>query len=104
MIKTMFNMTIGLGILVMAAQSVSAQSANCAPRDKVLEQLSDTYGETRQSIGLGTQGVVIEVFASEDTGSWTITATSPNGITCLIAAGQSFESRADLPSLRGTAA
>ncbi len=93
MIQTVFKMTLGLGILALAAQQVSAQgSRNCAPRPVVVERLADGYGETRQSIGLGARGALVEVFASQETGSWTITVTTPAGLTCLIASGQSFES------------
>ncbi len=100
MMKTALNMTVGLGLMVLAAQQVSAQqSRNCAPRDTVIERLASRFGETRQSIGLGSQGAVVETFASHDTGSWTITVTMPNGITCLVASGQSFEELAEaLPS------
>jgi hypothetical protein len=66
-------------------------SRNCGPRDVVVERLADGYGETRQSMGLGANNSVIEVFASEETGSWTITVTSVNGTTCLVASGQAFE-------------
>lgn len=96
MTKTVLNMTIGLGLLVLAAQQVAAQQTrNCAPRDAVIERLASTYGETRQSIGLGSRGAVIETFASDETGSWTITVTTPNGMTCLVASGQSFEELAE---------
>ncbi|KIC46538.1 hypothetical protein RA28_01760 [Ruegeria sp. ANG-S4] len=88
--KRMFlNMTIGLGILAIAAQQVWAQ--NCAPRKAVVERLSETYGETRRGIGIARQGAVMEVYASDRTGSWTITVTLPDGMTCLIASGRSFE-------------
>ncbi|MDU9005842.1 hypothetical protein [Sedimentitalea todarodis] len=95
--KAALNMTIGLGLMVLAAQDVAAQQArNCAPRDAVVERLASNYGETRQSIGLGSQGAVVETFASDDTGSWTITVTMPNGMTCLVASGQSFEELAEV--------
>ena len=96
MIKTAFYMTFGLGVMVLAASQVSAQqSRNCAPRETVIERLADAYGESRQSIGLGANNAVVEVFASNDTGTWTITVTSPTGITCLVASGQSFETLAE---------
>ncbi|MBK0327690.1 hypothetical protein I5535_10295 [Rhodobacteraceae bacterium F11138] len=94
--KTLLNMTIGLGVMALAGQQVAAQqSRNCAPRETVVERLASGYGETRQSIGLGAQGTVVEVFASDETGSWTITVTTPNGVTCLVASGQSFEELAE---------
>ncbi|MBB97534.1 MAG: hypothetical protein CML68_23410 [Rhodobacteraceae bacterium] len=87
------RMTIGLGVMALGAHEVSGQqaAANCAPRPMVLERLTDSYGETRQSIGLGSNNAVVEVFASDQTGSWTITVTRPDGTTCLVAAGNAFE-------------
>lgn len=96
MMKTMIRMTMGLGLMALAAQQVSAQNTrNCAPRDVVVDRLASGYGETRQSIGLGAQGAMVEIFASSDTGTWTITVTSPSGVTCLVASGQSFETLAE---------
>lgn len=70
----------------------AAQTArNCAPRASVVEKLAEGYGETRKSMGLGANNSVVEVFASNETGTWTITVTSPNGVTCLVASGQSYE-------------
>ncbi len=100
MMMTMFKMTMGLGLMVLAAGQVFAEgNRNCAPRDLVLERLAEKYGETRQSIGLGANNAVVEVFAATNTGSWTITVTTPNGLTCLVASGKSYETLAEaLPS------
>jgi len=70
-------------------------AANCAPREVVVAQLAERYGESRQSMGLGTQGAVMEVFASEQTGTWTITVATAQGMTCLVASGQAFEALAE---------
>ncbi|WP_319546143.1 hypothetical protein [Ruegeria conchae] len=92
--KTMFlKLAIGLGIMVLAAQQVSAQ--NCAPRADVIKRSAQTYGETRRGIGIARQSAVMEVFASDQTGSWTIVVTLPEGVTCLIPSGQSFEALAE---------
>ena len=94
--KTFLNVMTGLGLLGLAAGQATAQQANnCAPREVVVDRLATGYGETRQSMGLGAQGAVVEVFASDDTGTWTITVTMPNGMTCLVASGQSFEALAE---------
>ena len=72
MMKTMIKLTISLGFIAMATQQATAQqNRNCAPRDSVVDRLASTYGESRQSIGLGERGMVIETFASSDTGTWT---------------------------------
>jgi hypothetical protein len=33
----------------------------------------------------------MEIYASDETGTWTILVTLPSGQACLIAAGESFE-------------
>lgn len=73
------------------ATPVFGQPSACAERAKVVERLTSDYGETVQSMGLGANNGMMEVFASEETGSWTITVTLPSGQTCLIASGQHFE-------------
>jgi hypothetical protein len=88
------TMLLAAGTMLGAASLVEAQSA-CAPRDQVIERLAAKYGESRQSIGLGANNAVIEVFASLETGTWTITATTVDGMTCLMASGQAFEELAD---------
>ena len=79
------------GISKADAQTV-LRPQNCAPRDAVLKFLAKSYGEIQQSQGLGANNAIIEVFASDTTGSWTITVTMPSGLTCLVASGQAFES------------
>ncbi|WP_162932947.1 hypothetical protein [Roseovarius sp. EL26] len=76
------------------ALTATAQQ-NCAKRDLVLEKLASKYGETRQSVGLGANNTMIEVFASLESGTWTITATNAHGVTCLMASGQAFETLAE---------
>ncbi|MEM9426645.1 MAG: hypothetical protein AAGA06_08070 [Pseudomonadota bacterium] len=77
--------------LATCATPALAQGQNCGARDLVLDRLATKYGETRQSIGMAPKGRVVEVFASLETGTWTITITLPNGFTCLMASGQNFE-------------
>lgn len=77
--------------MMTAGMAIAQQTRNCGPRELVLSRLAEGYGETRQSMGLGANNAVIEVFASDESGTWTITVTSPNGVTCLVASGQAFE-------------
>jgi len=84
-------------LAALAAAPAMAQTArNCAPRDIVVERLASKFGEARQSMGLGANNAVIEVFASHETGTWTITVTSVHGLTCLVASGQAFETLAEV--------
>jgi hypothetical protein len=81
--------------LILFASTASAQSRNCADHAMVVERLASGYGETRQSIGLGADNTVVEVFASLDTGTWTITVTQAGGPTCLVASGATFQALAE---------
>jgi hypothetical protein len=80
-----------VGALLLAADHAFAQSRNCAAHDVVVERLADGYGESRQSMGLAANNAIVEVFASSETGTWTITVTAPGGPTCLVASGDGFE-------------
>lgn len=71
------------------ASAADAAAPRCAPRALALNTLSQTYGEERQIMGLNSRGVV-EVFASDSSGSWTITVTTPEGMMCIVAAGEAF--------------
>jgi hypothetical protein len=89
-------------VYLVATSSASAQGTrNCGPREVVVQRLADGYGESRQSMGLGSNNAVIEVYASAETGSWTITVTQPNGVTCLVASGQQFEALAEVLPTKG---
>lgn len=82
-----------LAIGAAALLSISAAHAEpqCAPRAAVLMHLADNFGEVRQSIGMVNDNRVMELFANEASGSWTITITLPNGLTCLVVAGDGYE-------------
>ncbi|HEX2553705.1 MAG TPA: hypothetical protein VHL98_08390 [Microvirga sp.] len=74
------------------APDASAQSSgSCGARDKILSALSNDYKEAPVGIGLTQTGSVIELLVSEK-GSWTLLATGPSGSSCMIAAGQNWES------------
>ena len=92
------------GDLVQALYSAHASAAEpqCGVRDKVVERLATTYGETRRSMGLANNSTVMEVYASDKTGSWTITVTLPNGLTCLVASGDGFEALAETLPAKGS--
>jgi len=87
----MAAVAILFGVSVNLASEASAQNRNCASRDKVVARLSEGYGESRVSIGLGANNQVVETFANLDSGTWTVTVTTPNGVTCLVASGKAFE-------------
>lgn len=90
--RAIFTLALAVVLYLVLVVAGSAQTTqNCAPRGDVIERLAEGYGETRQSMGLGTNSALVEQYANTDTGSWTITVTAPGGLTCLVASGQSYE-------------
>lgn len=67
-----------------------AAASQCGPDAEAERLLVEKYGEARQSFGLSSDGRLIIVWANPATGTWTITASTPDGVTCLVADGQSF--------------
>lgn len=79
------------GLLAVLAGGGAVAQTVCGARAEIVARLEATYGETRRSIGLQQGRGVVEVYASEKTGSWTILVTNTRGRSCLIAAGEAFE-------------
>ena len=63
----------------------------CGQRDQIVAQLRTRFGEEVRATGLAGPTRIVEVFASDTTGSWTITVTSVDGTTSLMASGQHYE-------------
>ena len=81
-------LTRALAILALTTSQALAQSA-CMERADLVATLSDRYGESVTAAGL-TTGSYVEIW-SAPSGSWTFTMTNPEGVSCVIASGQSFE-------------
>lgn len=89
-------LAFSLGLLAPALLPHAAEAApRCAAHDLVTRNLADQFGETRRAMGLAQDNTVMELFAAEATGTWTLTVTLPNGLTCLVAAGSAFEARTE---------
>lgn len=90
--KFLFALSLGFAGILVAHNTAHSQTLNnCAQRGAVVERLKDRYGETVQSMGLAQNNGLVELFASTDSGTWTIVITLPNGMTCLVAAGSAYE-------------
>jgi hypothetical protein len=88
--KMMFALSFGFAALIFATQNAFAAN-NCADRAIVLNELATKYRETRRAVGIAANSTVMEMFAAADTGTWTLTVTTPDGTTCLVASGEGFE-------------
>jgi len=89
-------------LVLPALAEAQAARTLCADRDQIVGTLTGYFGETARSWGMGPAGRIVEIFASEETGTWTITVTAPDGTTCLVASGNSWEDLARLPGGEAT--
>ena len=81
--------TIATAFLTVAGPAQA--SMKCGDRTSLLKILSDKYKEKPRALGLSTTGkAMFEVYTST-TGTWTIIMTTTTGVTCIMAAGHSWE-------------
>ncbi len=85
----LYSALLGLPVSTAQAQNVRMNML-CGERAVIVTALTDRYGEQVRGMGLANQDRIMEVYVSEETGTWTITVTSADGTTCLMAAGQHF--------------
>ena len=80
---------------VKAAGPASAQRAQEIWFDhaKVVTQLAARYDEAPIALGLTSDGAVLELFTAPDGFTWTIVVTLPNGLSRVIATGESWITR-----------
>ena len=71
----------------MACLPPPALAAICATRESLVVRLEALFQETLTARGLQSGNALIEVFASKETGSYTILMTRPDGISCIMSAG-----------------
>jgi len=64
-----------------------APHPTCAPRDVQTKWLAQSHKETPVGRGVTASGNLVEVYASPDGASWTLLATDPRKISCIIGAG-----------------
>lgn len=87
----MFKRLLALGLLFgMVATAPPAFAANCAMRDTVVERLKSQFSEVLTAGGLQeaqSATTVIEVWASQEGGTFTVIVTNPQGISCVVAVG-----------------
>ena len=86
----MLRKVILASVIAGSLASPAAAQMVCSDRDKFLKHLGDGYSESPVAMGLASNGTVLEVLASTN-GTWTISLTKPNGLSCVVASGEAWE-------------
>lgn len=95
MTRPLFALSLGFGGVILATQIAHSDPPHsdpqCDNRAAVTALLAERYGETRRALGLVGEAAVMELYASDTTGTWTITMTLPDGRMCMMASGAGYE-------------
>jgi len=76
-------MALAFGSPVMA-------QTKCGDKETMERRLSEKFGESRR--GIGFDGIyLVALWASSESGSWTILLIRPNGIACIGASGMNWK-------------
>lgn len=87
-----------LALVAFGATAHADPDRTCAKREEINVLLSERYGEEPRSMGVSESGdAAFELFVSPK-GTWTITMTTSNGLSCVMAAGKHWEDRAKVAS------
>ena len=62
----------------------------CGIHTSMIVTLNMNYGEIRHGWGLSGSRVLVELWANDETGTWTILMVYPNGVACVRAVGKSW--------------
>ncbi|BCG92309.1 hypothetical protein [Mesorhizobium sp. 131-2-1] len=79
------------GALAMGTNSAGAQYQYCVKHSALVAHLSENFQERQFAFGLIGQVAIMEVFVGQS-GTWTIFVTDVDGTSCIIAAGNNWES------------
>ncbi len=90
--RMMFALSFGLLGVILIVSTAHANQTSCAKRSEVVAELSNKYGESLQNRGLIPNGHMLETYAHQQMGTWTILITTPEGTSCMIASGSAYES------------
>ncbi|HWK68550.1 MAG TPA: hypothetical protein VNS34_26805 [Rhizobiaceae bacterium] len=94
---TLFG-TVCAAALALSIHSTAAQGPSCGPHEAVVKSLAEQYREKAQSVGMIDSKTLLEVFVS-DAGTWTIVVTDTAGHSCVLSAGEGWDSHTVIASL-----
>ncbi len=86
----------GAALMAFSSAAVAQTQApgqgqnQCNTRDSVISLLASKYKEAPVAVGVTNTGGLVEVLSTGDGNTWTIIVTTPQGMSCLVAAGEGW--------------
>jgi hypothetical protein len=81
---------LAIGTLTTNTALRAETQQQCGPRDEVVKVLNAKYQESQRALGLINEKAMMEVYISAQ-GTWTMVVTNDQGLSCVIAAGESWD-------------
>jgi hypothetical protein len=78
-------------LALAACTPAHAQVPTCAPHSIFVDTLATTYGENRRMFGVVNDQQVVSLFANDQTGTWTLLVTGPDGTSCMASSGSDYD-------------
>lgn len=85
------KLVITTALAALLAFPAYAQQKKCAPMGAIADILKERHGEAIVFAGLNGQGNLISVWKNPETGKWTLVATNPKGLGCILSWGDGGE-------------
>ena len=79
---------------MFASPAMGQMRTVCLDRDVALKHLAKKYGEVPVAAGVTNKGGLVEVLTTIDGKTWTILITTSNGISCYVAGGEGWRTKA----------
>ncbi len=103
MFKRLIALGLGIGAVMTA---LPAHASTCALRDQVVSRLQEQYSEQLTAGGLNSSAnktTLVEVWASPETGTFTVMLTNAQGLSCIVATGTDWYAQTTEPARKDTA-
>ncbi len=88
----MSRMLILAATFILFAANATAQ-VPCYQRDKIVSLLAAKFKEVPVAIWVNNKGRLVEVLSSEHGDTWTIILTTPEGLSCVVTAGEGWRTQ-----------
>ncbi len=98
--KSLYRVLAILGFVAAMHSSTGPASAQqvCGSHEAATQQLEKRFDERVVGLGLANDGIAMFVLFVSETGSWTVVVSEPNGPSCILTSGESWQ---QLPPLIG---
>lgn len=83
-------LALSAGLALVSNSTAATAQPQCDQRDSVLKVLQQKYKEAPVALGVTHNGGLVEVLSTGNGTTWSIIVTTPQGMSCLVAAGEGW--------------